>query len=217
VLSLSQFSTAEDCRQRLHELAQTEPGVVIVFADMRETTARQTSFLTDQINAHLPRALAIVVEHFPPELSMSFSSFYSAIFLSGWDYIYIDYISTPSDDAEDTVRATDDAKPKTTNDNTSVPLDAHFWFLKACGLRPPSVSPNGDERSADPLSLSGSLHSFCELLHDTVGRLCSSAIRPPVDPRQRATSPFASSAKFRETVHKLITEHPCTTSPELHV
>jgi hypothetical protein len=187
VLSLAQINYASELESRIRKLSpHTE--VLLVLADTRECSPKQVSSVVKYINMYMAHALTVVINHFPPELSSSPGAFYNAIFLNGWDFIYIDYMTTSSEESN-TLQDSDLSHAVT---------DARWWFLKACGLR-------DSRESADSGVL---LHSFRDRFVDSITQCCNTARMPFIPPKARATSPFRDPKTYHFAVQDLLQKHP---------
>lgn len=111
-------------------------------------TQSQVNIFRESVNAHVPnssRFLIVVVLHFPPEMNLSSRPCYHAIFLNGWDFIYVDSLgvttgTTKEDESLRNELNREDAPPIDPDENQGsdgkpiLEVDAKTWIAKGFGL-----------------------------------------------------------------------------------
>ncbi|KAH3765624.1 AAA+ ATPase [Pelomyxa schiedti] len=132
VLSLGEMSSSQQCSSRVHDFCCSPKKLLLLcVADLSVATPNQINFLRNEINErwkvmeeqqqreqHLHR-VAVLLLHFSPEIGLRAGSAYQAIFLKGWDFLYVDALGV--------VAGSSGANPHTE-------VDPRPWLARAFGL-----------------------------------------------------------------------------------
>ncbi len=101
--------------------------------DMSVCTPAMINLAMDVIHSTLRKDQSTVfILHFPPEMNLTQSPCYNAIFLNGWEFIYIDSLGLLSDLESSTTIGVDDTEQQQLSPQLEV--DPRTWIVKAFGV-----------------------------------------------------------------------------------
>jgi len=123
--SISDITTSAACEERILDLKKRGKQIVIILANMQDTTPNQINFLKNCIDKHIDDIISIVISHFPAESVITSQNNYQAIYLNGWDYLYVDSIGFSG----------------ATLEVDNVEVDASSWIAWAWGVSTTQISP----------------------------------------------------------------------------
>ncbi|KAH3763811.1 AAA+ ATPase [Pelomyxa schiedti] len=136
VLSLGDMSSSQQCSSRVHDFCCSPMKLLLLcVVDLSVATPNQINFLRNEINErwkvleehhreapnkgqYLQR-IAVLLLHFSAEIGMRAESAYHAIFLNGWDFLFVDALGV--------VAGSSGANPHSE-------VDPRPWLARAFGL-----------------------------------------------------------------------------------
>eukprot|EP01088_Endostelium_zonatum_P014249 TRINITY_DN3042_c0_g1_i1.p1 TRINITY_DN3042_c0_g1~~TRINITY_DN3042_c0_g1_i1.p1 ORF type:complete len:4305 (+),score=884.29 TRINITY_DN3042_c0_g1_i1:1356-12917(+) len=132
IFSLNSITCGSDCEERIQQISETgSRGVIIITADMRESTKNQVNTLRNHIDSKITDGfIVIVILHFPPEIA-SGPPVYPAIYLNEWDFLYSDSLGR-----SDLI----DLDQQGYNYKKGAIIDNRSWVMKSFGLNQGVVS-----------------------------------------------------------------------------
>jgi len=122
------FAGVDERRNSESKKEELRPGrVLLCIADMRECSANQVNVLRTAIDEYVSaKQLAVVILHFPPELSVASESCYHAIYLKEWDFTYIDSFGIETNSETSAEQGGNGQR----TENHSREVDAREWIAK---------------------------------------------------------------------------------------
>lgn len=103
LLQVNQITSSEQCSAIVEKTVnslksapaakENAPKYLICVAHMRETTPSQLNFFRHRIDEnvkHEDNIIVVLLLHFPAEMLFTSQAVYPAIFMNGWDFMYID-------------------------------------------------------------------------------------------------------------------------------
>ncbi len=203
ILQLHTFPSSQRCRDDIIQFAKNPLShLLVTVVDMSVCSAAMINMAMDAIDSNIRGDQStVVILHLPPEMNLVQSPCYNAIFLNGWEYIYIDSLGLLSDLESSTTIGVDENQQQASPSSVSPPsleVDPRTWIAKAFGVDIPL-----DEDSIC-IGFRSLFFSILEqVCHEMIGVSSNQQLGHP-----QATMFYSFKAKRYPILKQLFVDHP---------
>ncbi|KAL6077130.1 Replication factor C small subunit [Balamuthia mandrillaris] len=154
LMCLHTLSSSKECENVIKEFVEESAAkaLLVCVADMYECSTNQVNMLRTFLDRHLLNdRLAVIILHFPPEMSVSKHACYPAVYLNGWDFLYVDHLGlettttaaglgdcmslySSSASLSASIFDVEPQKAPGSQQHHSAQVDGRMWIAKAFGL-----------------------------------------------------------------------------------